>query len=139
MSGPWADPRRRPARSSAGSGRRPPGGGGLPPDHPAGARGPAGPLAIGSPSVFGLCLLAAALPVGLWWPAVPLIVLSLTTPALNVASQTLTAQLVPPEMLGRMGPLLTVAAFSLASRSLRGFRGPLAGSSGPAAEGRDSA
>ena len=77
-------------------------------------RSSAGWLAICVPAIFGLCLIAAALPLAPWWPAIPIILLSLTTPALNVASQAITAQLVPPHMLGRMGALMTVASFGLA-------------------------
>lgn len=74
----------------------------------------AGHLAIGVPTVLGLCLMLAALPLAPWWPFVPILAFSLVTPALNVASGAVTAQLVPPDMLGRIGALLTVTVAGLA-------------------------
>lgn len=71
-------------------------------------------LAIAVPAIFGICLMVAVIPISPWWPAFPLILFSLTTPALNVAAQAITAQMVPHEMLGRIGALLTVAARGLA-------------------------
>jgi MFS family permease len=74
----------------------------------------AGHLAILVPTVFGVCLMIAALPIGPWWPFVPVLLFSLVTPALNVASAAVTAQLVPPDMLGRVGAFLTFSGFLLA-------------------------
>lgn len=74
----------------------------------------AGHLAIGVPAVLGLCLTLAALPLAPWWPFVPILAFSLVTPALNVASGAVTAQLVPADMLGRIGALLTVTGAGLA-------------------------
>lgn len=74
----------------------------------------AGHLAIGVPAVLGLCLMLAALPLAPWWPFVPILAFSLVTPALNVASGAVTAQLVPADMLGRIGALLTVTGRGLA-------------------------
>ncbi len=71
-------------------------------------------LAIAVPAIFGVCLMVAVIPISPWWPTFPLILFSLTTPALNVASQAITAQMVPHEMLGRVGALLTVVAGGLA-------------------------
>jgi MFS family permease len=78
------------------------------------ARVPAGRLAIGVPALLGLCLGLAALPLAPWWPFFPILAFSLVTPALNVASGAVTAQLVPADMLGRVGALLTVTGGALA-------------------------
>ena len=72
-----------------------------------------GRLAIGVPAVLGVCLMLAALPLAPWWPFFPILAFSLVTPALNVAFSAVTAQLVPAEMLGRIGSLLTVAGMAL--------------------------
>ncbi|GAB4095453.1 MFS transporter [Brachybacterium horti] len=74
---------------------------------------PAGRLAIAVPVTLGLCLGLAGLPLAPWWPFVPILAFSLATPALNVAIDAVTAELVPPDMLGRIGSLLTVAAAAL--------------------------
>lgn len=55
----------------------------------------------------------AALPLASWWPFFPIHAFSLVTPALNVASSAVTAQLVPTDMLGRIGALLTVSGIAL--------------------------
>lgn len=73
-----------------------------------------GHLAIGVPAVFGLCAALAGLPLGPWWPFWPILAFSLVTPSINVASGAVLAELVPADMLGRVGSLLTVAAFLLA-------------------------
>lgn len=78
------------------------------------ARVPAGRLAIGVPALLGLCLGLAALPLAPWWPFFPILAFSLVTPALNVASGAVTAQLAPADMLGRIGALLTVTRGALA-------------------------
>lgn len=73
----------------------------------------AGLLAIGVPAVLGACLMLAALPLAPWWPFFPILAFSLATPALNVASGAVTAQLVPADMFGRVGALLRVASMLL--------------------------
>lgn len=74
----------------------------------------AGRLAIGVPAALGLCLMLAALPIAPWWPFFPILAFSLVTPALNVASGAVTAQLVPADMLGRIGALLSLTGKALA-------------------------
>ncbi|MGY5766045.1 MFS transporter [Brachybacterium sp. DNPG3] len=76
-------------------------------------RVPAGRLAIGVPAILGGCLMLAALPLAPWWPFFPILAFSLVTPALNVAAGAVTAQLVPADMLGRVGALLRVASMLL--------------------------
>ncbi|MFT3944785.1 MAG: MFS transporter [Ancrocorticia sp.] len=78
------------------------------------SRIPPGMLAISVPAVFGVCLLLASLPLPPMVVAVPLVVFSVTTPALNIASQAVTAEMVPHDMLGRVGGLITVVARGLA-------------------------
>lgn len=78
------------------------------------SRVPAGRLAIVVPALLGLCLGLAALPLAPWWPFFPILAFSLVTPALNVASGAVTAQLVPADMLGRIGALLAVTGRALA-------------------------
>lgn len=74
----------------------------------------AGRLAIGVPVVLGVCLMLAALPLTAWWPFFPILAFSLVTPALNVAAGAVTAELVPEDMLGRVGSLLAVMSMGLA-------------------------
>lgn len=73
-----------------------------------------GLLAALVPMIFGACLCLATLPLGDLWPMVPIFLFSITTPFLNVASATIVAQLVPHDMLGRVGALLTVSGYLLA-------------------------
>ena len=73
-----------------------------------------GHLAIAVPAVFGTCLVLASIPIATWWPFIPILTFSFTTPALNVAAAAATAELVPRDMLGRVGSLLTVLSFLLA-------------------------
>ncbi|WP_326952947.1 MFS transporter [Amycolatopsis sp. NBC_01286] len=75
---------------------------------------PPGKLLLAVLGTFGACLATMALPLGPWWPTVPLICLSLATPALNVVMGAVFVQLVPKEMLGRMDAVLTVCERSLA-------------------------
>ncbi|GAB3921345.1 MFS transporter [Microlunatus endophyticus] len=74
---------------------------------------PAGRLAAIVPAVFGICMAAAALPLADWWPIIPIVIFSLIIPSLNITLATITAQLVPPEMLGRLGSLLGFTAYGL--------------------------
>lgn len=74
----------------------------------------AGKLAIIVPAVFGICMAAAALPLTAWWPIIPIVTFSVIIPSLNVANQAIIAYLVPPDMLGRLGALLTFTSFGLA-------------------------
>ncbi|MFC0673272.1 MFS transporter [Brachybacterium hainanense] len=77
------------------------------------ARVSTGYLALGVPAVLGVCLMLAALPLAPWWPFFPILTFSLVTPALNVAAGAVTAELVPEDMLGRVGSLLAVASMGL--------------------------
>lgn len=74
---------------------------------------PAGRLAAIVPAVFGVCMAAAALPLADWWPIIPIVTFSLMVPSLNVTISTITAQLVPADMLGRIGALLGFTAYGL--------------------------
>lgn len=92
---------------------------------------PAGWFAITVALVFGVTMVATTLPFGALWPLVPITVFSMTTPALNVAAGALIAQLVPRDMLGRIGAALTVSAFAL-SPAGPALGGLLAEAIGPA-------
>lgn len=76
-------------------------------------RVPPGRLGILVPTIFGCCMIIAAAPIAVWWPVVPIVVFCMFTPALNVALNATTAELVPIEMLGRLGALLSLTAISL--------------------------
>jgi hypothetical protein len=55
-----------------------------------------------------------ALPWGPWWPLVPLVVINLSTPSINVVLGAVTDRLVPEHMLGRMNGVFLVVARGLA-------------------------
>ncbi|MFI6291879.1 MFS transporter [Nonomuraea sp. NPDC050790] len=74
---------------------------------------PPGRLAIAFTTVFGGAIMAMALPFGPWWPMVPLLVFSLTTPTFNVVVSAVISRLVPDDMLGRAGAVLTLASRGL--------------------------
>ncbi|WP_433558701.1 MFS transporter [Pseudonocardia xinjiangensis] len=75
---------------------------------------PVGAMMITIVAVFGTAVAAMALPFGPWWPMVPLIVIALSTPSINVVVSAVNAQLVPEDMLGRMNGSLTTVARGLA-------------------------
>ncbi|WP_449061614.1 MFS transporter, partial [Planomonospora algeriensis] len=64
-------------------------------------------------AVFGAALAATALPWGTWWPMVPLAFITLSTPSLNVVMNVVIARMVPEEMLGRMGAVLSTGGMAL--------------------------
>ncbi|GAT70185.1 MFS transporter [Planomonospora sphaerica] len=64
-------------------------------------------------AVFGVALAATALPWGTWWPMVPLAFITLSTPSLNVVMNVVIARMVPEEMLGRMGAVLSTGGMAL--------------------------
>ncbi|GLY46374.1 MFS transporter [Lentzea sp. NBRC 102530] len=91
-----------------------------------------GPLMIAVLTVFGVCTLAMALPFGVFWPFVPLAVTAVVTPLINVSVSAVQSVLVPPDMMGRLDAVSTLAARVLTpvSPALGGF---LAGTVGGAA------
>jgi MFS family permease len=74
---------------------------------------PPGKLVIAIIAVFGCAVAAAALPLGPWWPMVPLAVVSLATPSINVVVNVVLARLTPESMLGRVDAVLGTAAQGL--------------------------
>lgn len=74
---------------------------------------PVGAMMITIVALFGTAVAAMALPIGPWWPMVPLMVISLSTPSINVVMNAV-ARLVPEHMLGRMDGSLTTVARGLA-------------------------
>jgi MFS family permease len=74
---------------------------------------PPGKLVVAIIAIFGGALAAMALPLGPWWPMVPLVLISLSTPALNVVMNVVIARMVPERMLGRMDAALGVASKGL--------------------------
>ncbi|NUW46322.1 MFS transporter [Nonomuraea rhodomycinica] len=74
---------------------------------------PPGRLLLVVLTVFGAALAATALPWGAWWPMVPLVFITLSTPSLNVVLNVVIARMVPEEMLGRMGAVLSMGSMAL--------------------------
>ncbi|MEU8397677.1 MFS transporter [Nonomuraea sp. NPDC048892] len=74
---------------------------------------PPGPLLLAVLTIFGAALAATALPWGAWWPMVPLVFITLSTPSLNVVLNVVIARMVPDEMLGRMGAVLSMGGMAL--------------------------
>ncbi|MCK2218438.1 MFS transporter [Actinomadura sp. ATCC 31491] len=74
---------------------------------------PPGRLLPAVVAVFGAALAATALPWGTWWPMIPLVLVTLSTPALNVVMNVVVARLVPEAMLGRMGAVLSMGGTAL--------------------------
>ncbi|MER6511478.1 MFS transporter [Nonomuraea sp. NPDC001636] len=74
---------------------------------------PPGRLLLTVVTVFGTALAATALPWGAWWPMVPLVFITLSTPSLNVVMNVVVARMVPETMLGRMGAVLSTSAMAL--------------------------
>ncbi|MEU8320518.1 MFS transporter [Nonomuraea sp. NPDC048881] len=74
---------------------------------------PPGKLLLVVLTVFGAALAATALPWGAWWPMVPLVFITLSTPSLNVVLNVVIARMVPEEMLGRMGAILSMGSMAL--------------------------
>ncbi|MFD1529352.1 MFS transporter [Pseudonocardia aurantiaca] len=75
---------------------------------------PPGQLFLAVVALFGIALSAMALPLGWWWPMVPLVLIALSTPAINVVMNVVLARLTPDDMLGRMDAVLTVGSRGLA-------------------------
>ncbi|MEV0309720.1 MFS transporter [Nonomuraea fuscirosea] len=74
---------------------------------------PPGILLLAVLTIFGAALAATALPWGAWWPMVPLVFITLSTPSLNVVLNVVIARMVPDEMLGRMGAVLSMGGMAL--------------------------
>ncbi|GAA3144485.1 MFS transporter [Nonomuraea roseoviolacea] len=74
---------------------------------------PPGRLLLVVLTVFGAALAATALPWGAWWPMAPLVLITLSTPSLNVVLNVVIARMVPEEMLGRMGAVLSMGGMAL--------------------------
>ncbi|WP_312895041.1 MFS transporter [Nonomuraea soli] len=74
---------------------------------------PAGMMFLYVLTLFALCMLAGALPLGSYWPVVPMVLAMLAVPALNVALKTILATLVPGDMMGRVGALMQAASMGL--------------------------
>lgn len=70
---------------------------------------PPGRLIIAVLGLFGASLLLMTLPFGSWWPMVPLALISLSTPALNVVMNVVLSRMTPDDMLGRVDAVLTLA------------------------------
>ncbi|WP_433496847.1 MFS transporter [Sphaerimonospora sp. CA-214678] len=79
-----------------------------------GALLPPGRLILAVVGLFALAVCAIALPLGPYWPVVPLFSAMVATPAANVVLRVLVATLVPEAMMGRMTSLITVASMGLA-------------------------
>ncbi|AQZ61965.1 MFS transporter [[Actinomadura] parvosata subsp. kistnae] len=74
---------------------------------------PPGKLLPAVVAVFGAALAATALPWGAWWPMIPLVFITLSTPSLNVVMNVVIARMVPEAMLGRMGAVLSMGGMAL--------------------------
>lgn len=79
-----------------------------------GALLPPGKLLLAIVTIFGSMVALEALPFGKWWPMIPVICVSLSTPAINVVMNAVVTRLVPEQMLGRMEAVLTVVGRSMA-------------------------
>jgi predicted MFS family arabinose efflux permease len=75
---------------------------------------PPGWLTIAFAAIFGLSIMAMALPFGPWWPMAPLMLFSLSTPAFNVVMNVVVTRMVPEAMLGRVDAALGTVGFGLA-------------------------
>jgi MFS family permease len=69
-----------------------------------------GKLIVAVLAVFGLSNLAMALPFGVYWPFVPLMVTAIATPLINVTVAALHTELVPEDMMGRIDAVGTLAS-----------------------------
>ncbi|OUC91507.1 MFS transporter [Streptosporangium minutum] len=74
---------------------------------------PPGRLLLAVVTIFGVALAATALPWGAWWPMIPLMFITLSTPSLNVVMNVVIVRMVPEEMLGRMGAVLSMGGMAL--------------------------
>ncbi|MGW0450753.1 MFS transporter [Streptosporangium sandarakinum] len=74
---------------------------------------PPGRLLLAVVTVFGAALAATALPWGAWWPMIPLMFITLSTPSLNVVMDVVVTRMVPEAMLGRMGAVLSMGGMAL--------------------------
>jgi MFS family permease len=70
---------------------------------------PAGKLVLLVGFVMGVSYVLIPLPLGTYWPMVPVIVSTLAAPALNVAIMALLGNIVPSSMMGRMSSLMNLA------------------------------
>lgn len=75
---------------------------------------PVGQMLVAIVAIFGLAVLVMALPWGPWWPVVPLLVIMLSTPSINVVLGAVNDAMVPEHMLGRMSGVFLVLARGLA-------------------------
>jgi predicted MFS family arabinose efflux permease len=75
---------------------------------------PVGRMMVAIVAVFGAAVAAMALPLGPWWPIVPLAVVTLVTPSINVVVNAVTARMVPQDMQGRTESVLVLVARGLA-------------------------
>jgi MFS family permease len=69
-----------------------------------------GKLIVAVLVVFGLSNVAMALPFGVYWPFVPLMVTSIATPLINVSVSAVQSELVPEDLMGRVDAVGTLAA-----------------------------
>lgn len=69
-----------------------------------------GKLIVAVLIVFGLSNLAMALPFGVYWPFVPLMVTAIATPLINITVAALHTELVPEDMMGRIDAVGTLAS-----------------------------
>ncbi|WP_219418405.1 MFS transporter [Pseudonocardia nigra] len=82
--------------------------------HRTGALLPPGKLLITVVTLLGAAFAAMTIPLGPWWPMVPLALFTLSAPALNVVMDVVIARMVPEGMLGRMDAILTIVSRGLA-------------------------
>lgn len=75
---------------------------------------PPGMLLLAIIALFGVALAAMSLPLGPWWPMVPLVLVSSSTPAINVVLAVVVVRMVPEVMLGRMDAALGMTNMGLA-------------------------
>ncbi|MDX8054202.1 MFS transporter [Lentzea sp. BCCO 10_0798] len=64
-------------------------------------------------TVIGACMTAMALPLGAWWPFVPLVLTAIGTPLLNVSVGALFTAMVPDGLMGRMDAVLNFVSRGL--------------------------
>ncbi|GAA1030945.1 MFS transporter [Virgisporangium ochraceum] len=75
---------------------------------------PAGKLMLAVVTFFAFAVCSVTLPVGRYWPVVPLTLAMVAVPAINVALQVIVATTVPEDMMGRLVALLGVVSMGLA-------------------------
>jgi MFS family permease len=74
---------------------------------------PPGKLLLAVIALFGGALAGMALPLGPWWPMFPLMLITLSTPAINVVMSVVISRMVPEGMLGRIDAVLNVSQMGL--------------------------